>query len=127
MTRDVIELPPECRAGRRLPPFGREVAEALNRGERANVFLFAGQLNWQRAQRRRASHGLGSALVLPQGAQPWEFLWPRVKELTVSWPDVDPTVYRSKLDLARAAIRDGVELLAIECSPEWLFIRGVRS
>lgn len=123
MIDSAIELPAEIRMGLRLPPYGQEVAKALSAGGGRNVFAFGGEFCWARAQRRRASHGVGSALVIPDRAEPWQYRWPAVRELLVAWPDSGHHVYRAKLDLARALIRDGVQLVVIENIPDWIHVR----
>ena len=62
----------------RLPPFGREVAEAVKAGARMNVYLYATRDAWDRARNRRGDHGSGSALLLPPGDDPARYRWPTV-------------------------------------------------
>lgn len=74
-----VPLPVEAVAlGSKLPPFGREVAEVIAAGRLPNCYVYAGPHAWARAKRRRAQFGPGSAMVLPPGADPAEFRWPRM-------------------------------------------------
>ena len=62
----------------RLPPFGREVENAITENKSLNVYLFAGRDAWECARARREAHGSGSALLLPPGDDPTAYRWPTV-------------------------------------------------
>jgi hypothetical protein len=62
----------------RLPPFGREVIDAVAKAVSPNVYAFATRDAWDRAYRRRARNGLGAALVLPDGETAASYRWPIV-------------------------------------------------
>lgn len=89
----------------RMPPYGREVAAALDTGRNVNCYLFAGNDCWKRAQRRREQHGQGSTLLLPFGDDPRDYRWPSVDALVCAVGDMERALVER---LARALIRDGV-------------------
>lgn len=74
----VVALEPVERKGSKLPPFGREIAEALLQGKRQNVFIYAGHDAWERARLRRAGKGAASTMVSPPGEDPATYRWPRI-------------------------------------------------
>lgn len=104
--------------GSRRPPYGAEVEGVLATGRQPNLYVFAGDEAWERAKRRRKVHGQGSALVLPDDAEPEALRWPPVDAVVVAWPP--PSEYARKVGLARALIRDGVRYACIEHEPECL-------
>lgn len=65
-----------ARAKRRLPPFGKQLADALERGlrPRNDVKLYVGRGAWDAA--RMAQLGVWVALAMPDGSKPDEFRWP---------------------------------------------------
>jgi hypothetical protein len=74
-----IQLEPlDLPAQRMLAPYGREVQEAVRRGEHRDVRCFTGPQAWQKARRWRDGHGPGSALLLPPDAAPDSLRWPVV-------------------------------------------------
>ncbi len=91
--------------GRKLPPFGREVAEVIAAGRIPNCFVYAGPNAWARAKRRREQLGAGSAMVLPPGADPAEFRWPRLSGGVVV--DARDLEYAAAVALARALASAG--------------------
>jgi hypothetical protein len=62
----------------RRAPFARDVESAIAAGRRPNVYVFATADAWDRARRRRESHGADSALLLPPGEAPDAYRWPVV-------------------------------------------------
>ena len=90
-----------------MPPFGREVEAALAADKCPNVYLFACRDPWPRAIRHRLGHGAGSTLLLPPGADPEGFRWPRVRDLIADVTDLPGDTTRR---LAHALVRDGVRL-----------------
>ena len=115
-----IEINALDRPGLRRAPYCGEVELLQASGITPNVYLFAGPECWERADDRRIKHGAGSALVLPDDVRPSALRWPSVDALVVCWPPADASVYRRKIELAQALIRDGVRYAAIEHEPEWL-------
>lgn len=62
---------------RRLPPWGREVMDAIGAGRAVNVRVFASRPDpWPIAVAHRKAHGPGTALLLPPDAEPEQFDWP---------------------------------------------------
>jgi hypothetical protein len=70
-------------SGGKLPPYGREVADAIRLGRRVNVFVYVGRGAWERAKRRRASVGIGQTMVVPGGEDAASFTWPAFESCTV--------------------------------------------
>lgn len=68
------------------PPYAREYLKELKRGRWPNTFIFCGNDSWQRADKRRITHGPGSGLVLPSKSNPSDFKWPRFESVIVQ-PD----------------------------------------
>lgn len=68
---------------RPLPPNGRDVVNAIQRGLNPNVWLFVGPGAWDRAMNRhRPAHGV-FAMVLPDHDRVGEYRWPRVPAITL--------------------------------------------
>jgi hypothetical protein len=67
----------ESRASK-LPPYGREVADAVHTGKNPNVYVFAGADAWKRASNRRDARGPGETMLLPPGEDPTAYRWPAV-------------------------------------------------
>jgi len=63
----------------RPAPYSLEVRGELEAGRHPAVHVFSGQDSWRRAEHRRLTHGLGTALVLPPGESPEIFDWPPVE------------------------------------------------
>lgn len=59
----------------KLPPFARETIDVIAARKSPSVYVFAGSNAWLRAKRRRESHGIGSAIVIPPDAEPGAFDW----------------------------------------------------
>lgn len=106
---DALDLP----EGRPLPPYGREVQDAVRRGEGRNVRCFCGPQAWQKARRWRDAHGPGSALLLPPGTAPDSLRWPvapgglLVVALDLERPQAVP--------LARCIVSDGTPMAYVIC------------
>lgn len=95
-------------AFRRLPPYGREVMDALAAGDSPNVRLYANRPDpWTPARAHRAAFGPASTLVLSPGAEPEGFTWPPVRDLVGNVTGLDGESVRA---LAQALVRDGVRL-----------------
>jgi hypothetical protein len=75
---DVVPIEANELRATRMPPYAREVVSALTSGRLLNVAVFAGPDAWDQAEARRASHGPGSAMVLPKSDDPANFSWPIV-------------------------------------------------
>jgi hypothetical protein len=90
----------------RLPPFGREVVRALAAARYVNVYIYAGPDAWARVRARRASHGAGSAMLLPMNAAPAMFKWPIVSNGVL----IVATDRRGAFDLARAVVSCGTPM-----------------
>lgn len=80
----------------RLPPFGREVEDAVNAGNLppGGVDIFVrGCLRprsdvWQLADQGRRLRGAGSAMVLPSGDDPTTYRWPAIPVIWEESPAV---------------------------------------
>ena len=90
-----------------LPPFGREVEDALAADKHPNVRLYACIDGWELAMQHRATFGIGSTLLLPLGDDPEAYRWPRVRELVVNVTGLSGNNLQR---LARALVRDGCRL-----------------
>jgi hypothetical protein len=110
-------------ASRKLPPFAREVIAAIAAGRSPNVYAFTGPRAWERAQRRRTEHGVGSALVIPNDAEPGSFNWTFLRGLAVVLhadlisPNNRPALIALAAELVAAGVRfvaasDGVSTFA---------------
>lgn len=90
-----------------LPPYGREVMDALAAGHAVNVRLFANRPDpWTLAKQHRHTFGPASTLVLPMDIDPLALRWPRV-ELIADITDLRGDVVQA---LAHALVRDGCRL-----------------
>lgn len=65
--------------GKRLPPYGRELRIARERGIHPNVFVMAGAYAWRRAK----SRSVPEVLVAPPGEPPESFDWSSCRGLDV--------------------------------------------
>jgi hypothetical protein len=119
---DRIVLPAANVDGHKLAPYGRDVAAAVASGKCCNTYIFAGTDAWERAKARRNALGPASALVLPTNCSPLDLKWPPVPHVVVAWPTC--TDIERKFDLARALIRDGIQVVHIEHYPVWLRARA---
>ena len=92
-----------------LPPYGREVAEAIRMGHSPNVRLYACRPDpWRPAQKHRATFGHATILVLPLDKDAEAIQWPPVLNLVANVTGL-PGGEMQKL--ARALVRDGVRLI----------------
>jgi hypothetical protein len=107
--------------GRKAPPFGREVAAELAAGRPVNCTVFAGPKAWERAKRRRASLGPGSAMVLPAGEDPAMFRWPKLPGVLADARDID---YGAAFALARAIASGGSAPVYVVTSGDSIVVRG---
>lgn len=90
--------------GGKAPPFGRDVAAEHSAGRPVNCIVFAGPKAWERAKRRRAALGPGSAMVLPLGEDPAAFKWPKLPGVLADARSLD---YEAAFALARAIASGG--------------------
>lgn len=72
--QSAVPILPIKAAGKRVPPFGRDVERAVGEGKNPNVTLFATPDAWVRACNRTR----GTAIMLPPGESPESIQWPRV-------------------------------------------------
>lgn len=80
-------------AAGKLPPFGRDVEEAVRAGRlpSGGVNIFhqpdsrTGQDAWQMAEWMRKHCGTGSAMLLPMGDLPGAYRWPALDARVVLW------------------------------------------
>lgn len=112
------------RSGSRLPPYGKEVEQAVREGRFTNVAVFAGPSAWARATSRRRTHGPASTLVLPPNEPPASYRWPVIPGGVM----VVAGDRKSALELAQAIVSDGTPLAfaifgdcdaVIVRSPDW--------
>ena len=105
---------------RRRCPYFAEVAQ-----QSRNVYLFTGPDAWDRAKRRRESHGPGSALLLPPGEDPAALRWPPVPDgLLLAAGDMPR---QAAVAFAALLVRDGSPLVFVVgdgfgfpvASPHW--------
>ena len=90
-----------------LPPYGREVMEALAAGRAVNVRLYANRPDpWALAKQHRHAFGPASTLVLPMDTDPLALHWPRV-ELVANITDLRGDLVQA---LAHALVRGGCRL-----------------
>ena len=95
-----------------LPPFGRELYEARKRNESPNVWVFAGEHSWKRAQGRRPPEVLCLPPDEPADAYDWSVC--RGLAITLIVWGRDETFMDS---LARLLVISGATLVAA-LSPE---------
>lgn len=111
MTNDAdnaMECPAVTVAARRLPPYGREVMDALAAGESVNVRLYACLPDpWTLARAHHATFGPASTLVLPVDVDPLALRWPPLRNVLANVTGLPGDVVRA---LARALVRDGLRL-----------------
>ena len=91
-------------------PYAAIVERKLHAGVRLNTYLFSGPDAWRRAADRERSHGAGSAMVLPRGADPATFAWPALPSVLVDASDLDGATLQR---LVASLIRAGTRLVAI--------------
>ena len=92
----------------KLPPYGREVMDALTAGIALNVRLYACRPDpWTPAKQHRQTFGPASVLVFPVDADPEAIQWPRVRNLVVNVTGLPGGTLHA---LARALVRDGLWL-----------------
>lgn len=106
--------------GKKAPPFGREVAAELAAGRPVNCIVFAGPKAWERAKRRRASLGPGSAMVLPAGEDPAAFRWPKLPGVLADARDLD---YAGAYALARSLASGGSAPVYVVTSGDSIIVR----
>lgn len=82
----------------RNAPYAREVRTELEAGRYPAVYVFAGPDAWRRAEHRRLTYGLGTALVLPSSELPETFRWPPVAPESVVITG-SPAVHRASLEM----------------------------
>jgi len=98
----------KCSKPGKLPPYGREVMDALAAGHSCNVRLYACRPDpWSPARRHRDASGPGSTLVLPVDADPAAIHWPPLRDLIANVTGLPGDTLNA---LARALVRDGLEL-----------------
>ena len=82
----------------RPAPYAREARAELEAGRHPAVHIFAGPDAWHRAEHRRRTHGLGTALVLPPSAIPESFTWPCVEPERIIITGL-PAMHRVSLEM----------------------------
>lgn len=93
---------------RRLPPYGREVMDALSARRAINLRLYANRPDpWTLAKQHRQAFGLASTLVFPVDADPDAIRWPTVRNLVANTTGLPGGTLHA---LARALVRDGLIL-----------------
>ena len=97
-------------AARKMAPYARVVERQQRAGRQPNVYIFTDADAWQRAADRERSHGIGTALVLPRGADPATFAWPALHSVLVDCTDLDGQTAQR---LLAALVRDGTQLVAL--------------
>ena len=97
-------------AARKMAPYARVVERQQRAGRKPNVYVFTDADGWQRAAARERSHGAGSAMVLPRGADPATFAWPALHSVLVDCTDLDGQTAQR---LLAALVRDGTRLVAL--------------
>jgi hypothetical protein len=113
----------DCASTKKLPPYARETVAAIATGKPPNLYVFTGPRAWERAQRRRTEHGVGSAIVVEQdalaGAYDWRFLSGLAVVLSADQITVRnrPALIALAAELVAAGVRfaaasDGVETFA---------------
>lgn len=71
---------------KKLPPYGRAVEAKQRTRSYLNIFVFAGDECWQRAQTRNNEGG--DVLLLPAGDNPKNYRWPVCgQKLMLVWLD----------------------------------------
>lgn len=95
-------------APRRLPPYGREVLDALAARASVNVRLYACRPDpWTPARAHHAAFGAASTLVLPVDVDPLSLHWPPLRNVLANVTGLPGDAVRA---LARALVRDGLRL-----------------
>ena len=95
---------------RKMAPYARVVERQQRAGRQPNVYVFSGADAWQRAADRERALGIGTALVLPRGADPASFAWPALPSVLVDASDLDGATLQR---LVASLIRAGIQLVAI--------------
>jgi hypothetical protein len=117
-----------CARVKKLPPYAREVIVALAAGK-PGIFIFVGPRAWERCQRRRGEHGPGSALVIPNDAEPGAFDWTFLRgQAVVLHTDTITTANRPALiALSAELVSGGARFVAATDGVETFAARGVQS
>lgn len=106
--QDAIPVSALRSTANRLPPYGKEVIEAIAAGRPINVYVFAGPSGWELARNRRAAHGPGNTMLLPPNEEATAYRWPCISGgLLIDARDLDR---RAALDMARCIVGDGTPL-----------------
>jgi len=91
--------------GRKLPPYGKDLAKKRLSGACINLFVCCGKQGWDYARRRVRNNT--DALVLPHGEDPKKYKWPvRGLDVLLCWPDGD---YASIYGFAEFLIQQGAK------------------
>jgi hypothetical protein len=113
-------------SARKLPLYAREVIAASAAGRSPNVYVFAGDSAWQRAQRRRWAHGAGSAVAVPLDSEPGAFDWTflRGQAVVLAAEAITPINRPEYVALAAELIVAGVRFVAASDGRETFSMRG---
>lgn len=75
-------------SGRKLPPFGKDLARKRLSGAPINLYVCTGRTAWDIARAR--TNNRADILVLPPGDDPHAYRWPvRGLDVLLCWPDGD--------------------------------------
>lgn len=110
-----------------LPPFGREVMSALAGCKAPNVYVFTGADAWERARRRRAAHGKGSAVIAPREprSRDWRFL--RGQAVVLRPTEITTANRAACIALAAELVMAGVPFVAVSDGTDTFAVRAHES
>ncbi len=109
----------------KLPPYAREVIAVLAAGKVPNVYVFAGPDAWERAQRHRAARGAGSAIVVPDEPELFDWSFLHGHAVILNPTSITPANRAPYVALAAEMIRAGIRFVAASDGCETFAMRAL--